>query len=124
HAIDRTRTPMGARRLRRLLGQPLVDRAALDARLDAVAALAHDGQQRSKLRALLGRLGDVERLTGRVRQTAATPREVAILALALRLLPEIQAALPADGDLLRRLGGMIDGCPSLAETIEVTLAEP
>ena len=87
HAIDRTRTAMGARRLRRLLGQPLMDEGALDARLDAIETLVGDGAGRGRVRSILGRLGDVERLFGRVRQSSATPREVATLAQALRLLP-------------------------------------
>ncbi|HEY7294561.1 MAG TPA: DNA mismatch repair protein MutS, partial [Dehalococcoidia bacterium] len=40
--LDRTRTAMGGRLLRRLLSQPLLDLAEIDARLDAVAALASD----------------------------------------------------------------------------------
>src|SRR3954447_11911170 len=93
HAIDRTRTPMGARRLRRLLGQPLMERSALDWRLDAIDRLVGDGERRRLVRTTLGRLGDVERLVGRVRQTTATPREVMMLATALRVLPELQAVL-------------------------------
>jgi DNA mismatch repair protein MutS len=128
HAVDRTRTPMGARRLRQLLGQPLIDERVLDARLDAVEALVADSWKRGRLRTTLGRLGDVERLLGRVRQTTATAREVATLAQALRILPELQAELGAAhgeaGGLLKELGASIDGCPALAEAIELTLAEP
>ncbi|MGE3271276.1 MAG: DNA mismatch repair protein MutS, partial [Chloroflexota bacterium] len=136
HAIDRTRTPMGARRLRRMLGQPLVDRLVLDARLDAVAALVADGARRGRIHAILARLGDLERLIGRVRQATATPREVIMLAQALRLLPELPAELAAtfdddgqaidtvSGGLLPTLGAAIAGCPPLADLIENTLAEP
>jgi len=143
HAIDRTRTAMGARRLRRLLGQPLMNEAALDARLDAIQALVEDGAGRSRVRAILGRLGDVERLFGRVRQASATPREVSTLAQALRLLPELQAelrALTGDGQedggagglfqqrsvessLLRAHAEAIDGRPDLVDAIEGTLAD-
>ena len=144
HAIDRTRTAMGARRLRRLLGQPLMDEVALDARLDAIETLVEDGGGRGRVRAILGRLGDVERLFGRVRQSSATPREVSTLAQALRLLPELQAELqpqPADDSeaggavkmlqqqgrgsaLLLAHASAIDARPDLVEAIEGTLAEP
>jgi DNA mismatch repair protein MutS len=124
HAVDRTRTPMGARRLRRLLGQPLVDETVLDARLDAIETLVEDGARRGRVRSILGRLGDVERLFGRVRQSSATPREVTTLAQALRLLPELQTELADAGGLLQEHGAAIDGCPELVEAIERTLAEP
>jgi DNA mismatch repair protein MutS len=127
HAIDRTRTPMGARRLRRLLGQPLVDRLTLETRLDATALLVEDGQRRARLRATLGKLGDLERLLGRVRQAIATPREVAVLAGALRLLPELPRELAdwtESSRVIQALAGTIDACPQLADAIDQTLAEP
>ncbi len=88
-AVDRTRTPMGARRLRRALGQPLLDRAALEGRLDQVDALVHRPDLRARLRLCLARLGDMERLVGRVRQGSATPREALALARSLRVVPEL-----------------------------------
>ena len=144
HAIDRTRTAMGARRLRRLLGQPLMDEAALDARLDAIQVLVEDGPARGRVRSILGRLGDVERLFGRVRQGLATPREVSTLTQALRLLPELQAELqtepgaddedsgagnplqqpPVVSSLLRAHAASIDARPDLVDAIERTLADP
>jgi DNA mismatch repair protein MutS len=124
HAVDRTRTPMGARRLRRLLGQPLVSEAVLETRLDAIETLVEDGTGRGRARSILGRLGDVERLFGRVRQASATPREVVTLAQALRLLPDLQAELAEAGGLLQEHGAAIDGCPDLVAAIERTLDEP
>jgi DNA mismatch repair protein MutS len=124
HAIDRTRTAMGARRLRRLLGQPLLDEATLEARLDAIEALVEDGAGRGRMRSILGRLGDVERQFGRVRQASATPREVTTLAQALRLLPELKLELDDVGGLLQAHGEGIDGCPDLVDAIEAALDEP
>jgi DNA mismatch repair protein MutS len=124
HAVDRTRTPMGARRLRRLLGQPMRDVAAIDARLDAVEALVHDSPKRGHVRLVLGRLGDLERLLGRIRQEAATAREVLMLANALRAVPALRAEFEAATGLLRTHERVLDACPALAETIEQALAEP
>ena len=47
--LDRTMTPMGARLLRQWLLAPLVERAAIDARLDAVDALVRDAGARAAL---------------------------------------------------------------------------
>lgn len=113
HAVDRTRTPMGARRLRRLLGQPSLDRTTVEARLDAVAALVADRAGRETLRRLLGQVGDLERLLGRVRQQTASPRDALMLAEALRALPKVRDALTGlAGDTARAGlagGGVPDG---------------
>ncbi|MFN8635877.1 MAG: DNA mismatch repair protein MutS [Chloroflexota bacterium] len=127
HAVERTRTAMGARRLRRLLGQPLVDRPTLEARLDAVEELVVDSHMRGQLRSTLAKLGDVERLIGRARQTTATPREVTTLAQALQILPDLkQAVAHLDGGagLLPTLASAIDGRPDLVTAIDRALAEP
>jgi len=63
--IDRTLTPMGGRLLRRWLLAPLVEPAAINARLDAVAVLVGDGRGRERLREALDGVRDLERLAGR-----------------------------------------------------------
>lgn len=57
--LDETLTAMGARRLRAWLDQPLLDLAAIEARHDAVAALAADERLRAALRQRLEGLPDV-----------------------------------------------------------------
>ena len=71
--VDRTRTPLGARLLRRWLNLPLRDLAALGRRHDIVDALVGNGQLRADLNADLRRVGDLERLTNRVVQGSAPP---------------------------------------------------
>jgi DNA mismatch repair protein MutS len=64
--LDLTRTPMGGRRLRAWLGQPLMDAAALDRRYDAVAWFTGDTLVRAQLTNLLGKIADLERLINRI----------------------------------------------------------
>ena len=90
--LDHTRTPMGGRLLRRWLGEPLLDLAALHARHDAVAAAQADVALRARLAPALARVGDLERLTNRLLARLATPREVVALAAGLRALEEIATA--------------------------------
>ena len=59
--LDLTETPMGARLLRRWLGQPLLDLAALERRLDAVAGLRESDVRRQRIRAELREVSDIER---------------------------------------------------------------
>src|SRR6185312_15951692 len=90
--LDRTTTPMGARLLRRWLLAPLVDRARIDARLAAVAALHDDASARGALRDALDGVRDVERLAGKAAAGRATPRELAALGASLARLPEVKCA--------------------------------
>lgn len=64
--INHTRTPMGARMLRRWLGQPLVQPDVIEARLDAVEELYGDNRGRTALSETLARIRDLERVIGRV----------------------------------------------------------
>src|SRR6185436_8540497 len=65
--LDRTRTPMGGRLLRRWIAQPLLDLAEIERRLDAVAALVASDPLRRELRALLD-LADSLRVAARLPQ--------------------------------------------------------
>ncbi|HEU0113962.1 MAG TPA: DNA mismatch repair protein MutS, partial [Thermomicrobiales bacterium] len=96
--LDQTRTPMGARLLRRWLGQPLVRIAPLRERQDAVERFWRDGAARAEARRLLGTVGDIERQVNRCLAGLAGPRELASLRASL-------AALPALADLAHDLAG-------------------
>ena len=91
--LDRTRTPMGARLLRRWLLAPLVDPVAIGARLDAVDVLAQDARGRDRLREALDGVRDLERLAGRAALGRATPRELGALRDSIQRLPDGHAAL-------------------------------
>ncbi len=81
--LDRTKTAMGARLLRRWVTSPLLRLTPLRARQDAVARLVDDTALRLKLTTALGQLPDLERLTGKVLQSTATPRDLIALKTAL-----------------------------------------
>ena len=91
--IDRTLTPMGGRLLRRWLLAPLVDPAAINARLDAVQVLVGDGRGRARLREALDGVRDLERLAGRAALGRATPRELGALRDSILRLPDVAGAL-------------------------------
>src|SRR5438105_4978144 len=63
--LDRTRTPMGARRLREWLGAPLRDAESIELRLGAVAELVADPELRDPVSSALQGVGDLERLCAR-----------------------------------------------------------
>jgi len=104
--IDGTLTPMGGRLLRRWLLAPLVNPAAINARLDAVETLLEDGRGRERLREALDGVRDLERLAGRAALGRATPREMGALRDSILRLPDVAGAhtLPMSLDLLADLG--------------------
>jgi DNA mismatch repair protein MutS len=91
-AIDATRTAMGSRLLQRWLGQPLLDIIDINVRLDHVERFCNDAIARSQTRDCLRDLPDLERITGRLVQGMATPRDLAALRRGLEAYPALLAA--------------------------------
>ena len=91
--LDRTRSPMGGRLLRRWIGQPLLSIEVLQRRQDALGELLDDTILQARLGESLKRTGDVERLANRVRQRIASPRDLVALAHGLRAAAEVRTSL-------------------------------
>ncbi len=119
--LDQARTPMGSRLLRRWLGQPLLDLAALCARHDAVAALVAQPLARARLSQHLARVGDIERLANRVLQRIATPRDLVALAASLRAAAALAESDEAMIVALAPVTGALDPCVDVAEMIEAAI---
>ena len=102
-AIDRTRTAMGSRLLRRWLGQPLLDLESLEQRLDAVNSLFGDGLTRSAVASSLAGVSDLERIMGRVVAGSVAPREFVALKSGLDELPELRERVEVLGPALQWL---------------------
>jgi DNA mismatch repair protein MutS len=78
-AIDRTVTAPGARLLAARLARPLLDPAAIDARLDAVGWFCEHRPQRQRLRERLKGLGDMARALSRLALGRGGPRDLGVL---------------------------------------------
>ncbi len=92
-AIDRTRTPMGARRIRAWIASPLIDPKRIGDRHDAVGELVECGPERKALAGRLDGFPDLSRLAARLAQDRSGPREVVALASALQILPDLRGTL-------------------------------
>jgi DNA mismatch repair protein MutS len=90
--MDRTATPMGQRLLRQWLLAPLMERAAIEQRLDAVTVLVRDPIGRASLRTALDGVRDIERLASKAAAGRATPRELRALGDSLARLPQVAQA--------------------------------
>jgi DNA mismatch repair protein MutS len=92
-ALNRTVTPMGARRLRDWLSQPLSDAGAIRLRQDAVKAWIHNGHALEKFRAQLSQVRDLERTVGRLSAGGGNARDLLALRIALEQIPSLKQIL-------------------------------
>ena len=121
-AIDRTRTVLGARLLRRWLGQPLLDLGALGRRLDAVDCFFRDGLNRDAVTRALSDVGDIERIMGRVMAGSVAPRELIALGAALETVPELKGRVVSLGGGLEWLAGELVPVPQVLDLIGAAIA--
>lgn len=122
--LDRTKTSMGGRLLRRWIDKPLLSAAAVEERLEAVEALHGNLILREDLRGELDGIYDLERLVGRVAYGTAGGRDLAALRASLERVPAVLELLAASpSDTLRQLAGGVDECADLREMIDTVLVD-
>lgn len=90
YVLDKTKTCMGGRLLRKWVDYPLQLEESINSRLDAVESMVNDVQNRENLAQALSKVCDIERLCSRIAYGTVTPRECRSLCLALQLLPDIK----------------------------------
>ncbi|CAM4210185.1 DNA mismatch repair protein MutS [Paenibacillus tarimensis] len=122
--LDRTCTSMGSRLLKRWIDKPLLNRTAIEQRLDAVDNLYRDLILREELRSSLKDIYDLERLVGRVAYGSAGGRDLNALKHSLRQVPAIvQQCSVSASSTLREIVDGLDGCSDLADLIDTVLVE-
>lgn len=122
--LDRTKTAMGGRLLRKYLEQPLIDREKMERRLDAVEALCRRSMDRDELREYLTAVYDLERLLGRVSYKTANPRDLIAFRNSLVMMPSIKTVLSdLDGELLQEINSHIDALDDIYHLIDDAILE-
>lgn len=91
--LDKTKTAMGGRLLRSMLEQPLIEKAEMERRLDAIEELNRDSVSRDELREYLNPIYDLERLLSKVTYKTANPRDFIAFRNSLEMLPAIKTVL-------------------------------
>ena len=94
-ALNRTVTPMGARRLRDWLSQPLATIEPIRRRQEAVETFINNPSALEGLRAKLGQVRDLERTIGRLRAGTGNARDLVALRFGLEQIPGLRQCLAA-----------------------------
>src|ERR1043166_5683787 len=138
--LDRTSTPMGARKLRAWILQPLRDLKELGCRQQMIADLLQEPDLLSSICAELKSIRDVERAAGRLSQASGNARDLVALKTSLEQIPKLKAELqqfldrlafgknrfdtPGDVELLaQRIQNEIREMPALAEKLTKALVD-
>ena len=120
--LDDCTTALGARKLKAWMLRPSLDRAELEARLDAVGELARNTIAREELRRVLGAIQDLERLLSKVTLETANARDLLALKQSLRPLPILRTYLTYfQAGLLGELHERLDELADVHELLEKSI---
>ncbi len=116
--VDLTCTPMGHRVLRNWLLSPLVNVEGMLRRQSAVELLLSDPMMLAKLRERIARIGDLERLVGKLGNEKANPRDLVALKTGFDEVPLLKELIaPLSTPLLCEIGGRLDPMDEAREII-------
>ena len=122
--LDKTKTAMGARTLRKYIEQPLIDKSAIEKRLDAVDELVKNAISREEIREYLSPVYDLERLVCRITYQSANPRDLIAFQSSLAMLPHIKYILnDMQTPLLKELNEELDTLGDLCKLVSDSIKE-
>ena len=122
--LDKTKTAMGARKLRSYIEQPLIDKEEIEKRLDAVEELKNNAISREEIREYLNPIYDLERLISKISYKSANPRDLVAFKTSLTMLPHIKYLIQGfSGTLLKEVEEQMDSLEDLCELLEKSIVE-
>lgn len=117
--LDKTKTAMGARNLRKYIEQPLIDKNSINKRLDAVEELKIQAINREEIREYLSPVYDLERLVSKIVYQSANPRDLIAFKSSLSMLPHIKYILSdMKSSLNQELYEELDPLENICDLIE------
>ena len=126
--LDKTKTAMGARRLRTFVDQPLIEQEEILRRQSAVGTFLKYPLVREELREYLTPVYDLERLMSRISFKTAGPRDLLAFSSSIGMMPAIRTALEdclkdEDAGSVRELYDAIDPLEDIRDLIDRTIVE-
>ncbi|MCD4785688.1 MAG: DNA mismatch repair protein MutS [Candidatus Eremiobacteraeota bacterium] len=122
--LDNTKTAMGARLIRSWLERPLLNRAKINARLDAVEELINDYTLHTGITDALKLIYDLERITSRVVYASANARDLLALRNSLSHLPTLKSyGREVKSSLMKMLIDSLDTLDDIHDLVELSISE-
>lgn len=122
--LDKTKTAMGARRLRNIIEQPLIEKEEIIKRQDAIFHLNNNAILREELREYLNPVYDFERIMSKITCKSVNPRDLIALRNSLEMLPHIKTLLSDfDSGLLHEINERMDDLNDIYHLINDAIDE-
>ena len=120
--LDRTRTPMGGRQLKRWVAMPLMDIEKIRLRQNIVEKILTDEEFGEALREQISLIGDLERIASRIATQRVTPRELVQLKHSLAAIELLRALMEStDYEPLHTIAQRLDPLEAVRLRLETEL---
>lgn len=122
--LNKTFTPMGSRLLKEWISRPLITIEALNERQKAVEWFYTNSKSRGKVRTLLKRISDIERLINKIKSGSAKPNDLIAIKESLATVPKIKEILidPISSDINNLSHQLVDH-EEVVNVIETSIIE-
>lgn len=120
--LDRTRTPMGGRQLKRWVAMPLMDIEKIRLRQNIVEKILTDEEFGEALREQISLIGDLERIASRIATQRVTPRELVQLKHSLAAIELLRALMEStDYEPLHTIAERLDPLEAVRLRLETEI---
>lgn len=122
--LDKTKTAMGARLLKKWINAPLRKKDQIEKRLDSVEDFYKNKSLRNNLQNEFKEIGDLERLISKVCTNRANPRELVYLKNSLKKVPLIKQLLDqTKSDVVKLINDKLLDLDEVFEKVELALVD-
>ncbi|MBZ9687863.1 DNA mismatch repair protein MutS [Clostridium estertheticum] len=122
--LDRTNTAMGARRLRKWLDQPLINKSLIEERLESVSELKSNISTHEDLKDVLVDIYDIERLVGKISSKNVNAKELISLKNSIEKIPKVKSILAGlNSKLMRKIFLGLDDLKDIYDTLDKSIIE-
>ncbi|MCR5202363.1 MAG: DNA mismatch repair protein MutS [Lachnospiraceae bacterium] len=122
--LDKSKTAMGARLIRNSITEPLIEKADIIKRHNAIESMNKNAISREELREYLSGIYDLERLITKISYNSANPRDLIALKTSLAKLPHVKVVLSDfEDEGLKELKNSMDSLEDITELIESAINE-
>ncbi|MBU3153754.1 DNA mismatch repair protein MutS [Clostridium estertheticum] len=120
--LDRTNTAMGARRLRKWLDQPLINKKLIDERLEAVEEIKNNTTTHEDLKDVLVDIYDIERLVGKISSKNVNAKELISLKNSIEKIPKVKSIISIlNSKLMNKISLELDDLQDIHNILEKSI---